>query len=57
MPINRSLDESGNVTSVQSALEEEDLVIVENAEVDGSTSITDGVVSEIQTVFEQRENN
>jgi hypothetical protein len=42
---------------VQSTLEEEDLVIVENAEVDGSTGITDGIVSEIETVFEQRENN
>lgn len=49
--------DGGNVLNVQSTLEEEDLVIVENAEVDGSTGITDGIVSEIETVFEQRENN
>ncbi|MCE2028813.1 DUF5666 domain-containing protein [Sessilibacter corallicola] len=49
--------DGGNVLNIQGSVEEEDLVIVENAEVDGSTSITDGVVSEIETVFEQRENN
>lgn len=49
--------DGGNIQSFLSSVEEEDLILIEGAEVDGSTSITGGIISEIPTMFELRENN